>query len=487
MKGRDEMNNTGLYKKMIRMNVVPILVLGIMIMVFSFVRFTNIIYARAEEDMVNEAHSVMMAYDIFCSGNYYPVQKADGTTDFYKGDLNLTGDCSIIDRVSGVTGDEISLLYMDVRVNTTFRGPDGQRLAGVSTNADTSERVLNTGQIVQYENVKMFNDKYLVVYVPLTNEDGSIVGMVEVAKSSTSMRSTVGRAVMPMILFVVVGMLLATFLAYRSTREITGVLSGLKEFLNKVAGGNLSTELDINILKRKDELGEIAKSTTSMQKSIRSFVESDPLTKLGNRRYFLNQTERVIARSHENNQPFSIAIADIDFFKKVNDTYGHNAGDEVLKAVANELKQSMMGCGFAARWGGEEFVLCFNKMGMYDASTHLWKTLEKIREMTIRTEGYDIKVTLTFGVVEGYQTTIEKLVEEADEKLYYGKQNGRNRVVTEIEKPEDESGDRPVEIEIPPEAADIREKEPEKPAPSKKRTSQKPKAGNGKKATPAKS
>ena len=208
--------------------------------------------------MFNEAHSVMMAYDIFCSGNYYPVQKADGTTDFYKGDVNLTGDCSIIDRVSGVTGDDISLLYMDVRVNTTFRVPDGQRLAGVSTNADTSERVLNKGQIVQYENVKMFNDKYLVVYVPLTNEDGSIVGMVEVAKSSTSMRSTVGRAVMPMILCVVVGMLLATLLAYRSTREITGVLSGLKEFLNKVAGGNLSTELDINILKRKDELGGVS-------------------------------------------------------------------------------------------------------------------------------------------------------------------------------------------------------------------------------------
>ena len=459
------MKKTGLYKKMLTMAVAPILILGLSLTVFCYTRFTNTIYEQAQEDMINVARSVMLAYDMKYSGDYYPVKDASGNFDFYKGEQDITNETQIVDDFKKATGTEISLLYMDMRVNTTFASYDGTRFSGVCTNEDTTEKVLGKGQIAKYENVKMFNVDYLLVYVPLENSDGRIVGMIEVARPSTGITKSVVHAVWPILAFALGFMLFGAIVSYRSTKEITNVLSKLQTFMNKVAGGNLTTELDMDVLKRTDELGEISKSATSMQKSIRGFVETDPLTKLGNRRFFLNQTERVITRSQTSGLPFSIAIADIDFFKKVNDTYGHNAGDEVLKAVANKLKQAMTSKGFAARWGGEEFVLCFDKCDVEEAAEHLWKTLDRIREMVVSTEGFDIKITMTFGVVEGAPDKIEHLIELADEKLYYGKQNGRNRVVTTIEPNVEEPAPAPAPVEEQP--------APEPEAPKKKRTTKK--------------
>ena len=411
--------------------VVPVLLLGIVVTILSYIRFTNTIYEQTKIDMRNVANSVKFTYDSLYEGNYVLVKDLSGAYNLKKGNATVSGDNSIVDGLSAYSDSEISLIYSDTRINTTFKTPGGERYVGVGTNAETSARVL-AGEELFYDNVEMFDDKYLVLYVPLSNDNDEIVGMIEIARSSSDIRAAVFRAVWPIIILTIIGMLVTIFISFRSTSEITKVLKKLQIFMNKVAGGSLNTELDTDVLKRTDELGDISKSATSMQKSIRSFVETDPLTQLGNRRYVKNMLNKVKERYKETGQPFSIALGDIDFFKKVNDTYGHNAGDEVLKAVAATLKSMMNGKGFAARWGGEEFIMVFDRMAMYDSADWLWKILGKIREMTVEADGFEIKVTMTFGVVTGRDTNSETLVEAADEKLYYGKQNGRNQVVVDL-------------------------------------------------------
>ncbi len=432
------MKKQGLYKKMLNNAVVPILILGIAVTFLCYFRFTNTIYEQAKFDMINVAKAVMSSYDIEFPGDYHIKYRDDSTFDLYKGDAKITDVYEIVDQFADLSLSELSLIYMDMRVNTTFGRKTGKRLAGVSTNKHTSEQVLNEGEIAFYTNVPIDGHDYLVLYVPVENSDGSIVGMVEIARTVATMRRAVAKAVWPVMLVSLGGMAIAVFFSYRSTKEITSVLKKVQQFMNKVSGGNLQAELESSVLNRTDELGDISKSATAMQRSIRSFVETDPLTKLGNRRYINQQLEKIRDKARTSGLPYSLAIADIDFFKKVNDTYGHNAGDEVLKAVANVLKKSMQGKGFAGRWGGEEFILVFDKSGMYEAADHLWRVLEEIRAMVVSTEGFDIRVTMTFGVVDGTQSSIEEMVEGADEKLYYGKQNGRNRVVTEIENEEPE-------------------------------------------------
>lgn len=157
-------------------------------------------------------------------------------------------------------------------------------------------------------------------------------------------------------------------------------------------------------------------------------ANTDQLTGLCNRRYardFLNG----LAKAHDVGA-ISVCMADIDFFKKVNDTYGHDAGDEVLKAVAETFKTS---CGencLASRWGGEEFLLIFTGVNGDDAFVILENLRSMIQKHIIKMGEQEINVTMTFGLTEyDFSGNMDKAIKEADEKLYLGKTGGRNRVI----------------------------------------------------------
>lgn len=417
-----------------RVAVIPIVLLVVAITVCSYIRFSNTMYEEARDNMRIISRILESAYDTTYPGDYSIKETSKDKYDLYKGDALITEDYSIIDDISASSATEISILYMDMRIHTTFATDSGTRLAGICTNAETADKVLKGGNEVFYKDITIINDKYLVLYVPVRNSDGSVVGMIETARKRDSLSKSVMLAMWPILLLAVIGMAVALSFTYHNTLEIAGVLKKLQIFLNNVSGGNLQTELDSALSRREDELGDIAKSSVRMQRSIRAFVETDPLTGLNNRRFVSSAVTRIIERSKETGMPYSIAISDIDFFKKVNDTYGHNAGDDVLKAVAGILKNGMQGKGFAARWGGEEFILVFDKCDSTEGARTLNTILDSIRDMVVETEGYSIKITMTFGIVDGTDIDIEKMVEAADDKLYYGKTHGRNQVVLNIEE-----------------------------------------------------
>ena len=130
-----------------------------------------------------------------------------------------------------------------------------------------------------------------------------------------------------------------------------------------------------------------------------------------------------------NENPFCVCIGDIDFFKKVNDTYGHAGGDIVLKSISNILREHMNTLGFVARWGGEEFLLVFDRMELDEAASSLQSLLDKIRHMEIDYDNCLIHVTMTFGIVSGAEGDQDTLLRLADNKLYEGKAGGRNRII----------------------------------------------------------
>jgi diguanylate cyclase (GGDEF)-like protein len=162
----------------------------------------------------------------------------------------------------------------------------------------------------------------------------------------------------------------------------------------------------------------------------------DPLTGLKNRRGLHAHYERRIAtlRIYEK---AAIIMCDIDHFKRVNDTYGHNAGDEVLKFVANLLQSSIRIDDGAFRWGGEEFILLLPHSTTPQAVELAERLRKSVEDSVINFEGTDIKITMSFGVGEiNPELTTEENVEAVDAKLYYAKEHGRNRVVSVIPKEE---------------------------------------------------
>ncbi|MBR5420586.1 MAG: diguanylate cyclase [Lachnospiraceae bacterium] len=156
----------------------------------------------------------------------------------------------------------------------------------------------------------------------------------------------------------------------------------------------------------------------------------DALTGLSNRRHMNEHLAGVVFEYNRSNKPFTMAIGDIDFFKKVNDSYGHDTGDFVLSTAAGIFKQFMKGKGYVARWGGEEFLFAFENMDMEKAYRYLDELRHTIEKTPMDFKEYHFNITMTFGCEEfNPRLGIEATINRADAKLYKGKQGGRNRVV----------------------------------------------------------
>lgn len=180
-------------------------------------------------------------------------------------------------------------------------------------------------------------------------------------------------------------------------------------------------------------IGKINKKLQSMQEELKKaneFLEyhatRDNLTKLYNRRRFNEFLEAEIERSRRYKIPLSLAMFDIDHFKKINDTYGHTTGDIVLKELAKVVNETIRKYDIVARWGGEEFVILVPNSKAEETALMAEKIREKIEKYAFTEAGV---VTCSFGATE-YKDgdSIDSLVTRADQALYKAKEQGRNRV-----------------------------------------------------------
>ena len=155
---------------------------------------------------------------------------------------------------------------------------------------------------------------------------------------------------------------------------------------------------------------------------------TDPLTQLPNRRALMDEINTFLKRNVD--VPFSVAIADIDFFKSVNDTYGHNCGDYTLRQLADKLREFAGDKYKVCRWGGEEFCFFMPGLNLDEAGAVMHDLCTAVKLMPLAFEGTEFSITITIGVSENdFQSPLEAILEEADRKLYMGKNNGRDQVV----------------------------------------------------------
>lgn len=172
-----------------------------------------------------------------------------------------------------------------------------------------------------------------------------------------------------------------------------------------------------------------AKLRQSNQKLI-EMASLDALTQLPNRRSINEHLSMLVYENDRTGKPFCIAIGDVDFFKKINDNYGHDTGDYVLTTLSGLFKNIVKGRGKVARWGGEEFLFCFEGMNIQQAYAALEILRLQIEKYNFTFKDHTLKITMTFGIEEYSQIIgLESTISKADSKLYEGKNNGRNQVV----------------------------------------------------------
>jgi len=160
---------------------------------------------------------------------------------------------------------------------------------------------------------------------------------------------------------------------------------------------------------------------------IQKAANTDYLTELPNRRAFFRDAKKCIATYIEKNVPYALAMMDIDFFKKVNDVYGHDAGDHVLKVMASTLTKHL-NTGLIARFGGEEFAVLLPGLDQQQIHHRLDEFRQSVSELIISHQAQEIKFTVSLGVIFNSKEDIESQLNLADEALYHSKENGRNQI-----------------------------------------------------------
>ncbi|MFO8142569.1 MAG: GGDEF domain-containing protein, partial [Marinobacter sp.] len=157
----------------------------------------------------------------------------------------------------------------------------------------------------------------------------------------------------------------------------------------------------------------------------------DPLTRLYNRRYFMAEGEYLLEKAKSAGEPLSVIAVDIDYFKAVNDTHGHNAGDQVLTKIAAIFKQHSRSRDLIARFGGEEFVILLPGADLEEARSCAERIREAVESSALVLDGGDpIRITVSLGLAEVNASleSVEDAVNRADKALYDAKNHGRNRV-----------------------------------------------------------
>ncbi|TBO28287.1 GGDEF domain-containing protein [Aquabacterium lacunae] len=162
-----------------------------------------------------------------------------------------------------------------------------------------------------------------------------------------------------------------------------------------------------------------------VERQLRALATTDPLTQLSNRRALMDVIRHEERRLQRGRQVLSFVMADIDHFKQVNDTLGHDAGDEVLRQVSQTLAAGVRDIDHLARWGGEEFLIVLPDTDAGEAV----QVAERLRQAVARQPVRGLPITATFGVSEVREgETAEQAISRADSALYAGKRAGRNRV-----------------------------------------------------------
>lgn len=414
----------------LKMTILPLLGLGVLIMLFSSSTFKSSMQSEVESGLKNLAVAVLNTYDVAYPGDYSLKVEDEKAIVIMKGDSVISGNYDIIDSIKEKTGIDITVFYEDTRVLTTIVDSEGNRIVGTGAHPMIIKEVYKGREEQFYDNAVVKGVKYFAYYAPLYNENGACVGMISAAKPAEKVNGMIQKSISLIVALAILAMILTCLASLRFTRKIIDIIKDINSFLSSVSSGNLTSRLDEKVLARKDEFGEMGRSTVYMQKSLRELIEQDALTKLYNRRSGEIRIKNVYEKSKKTGQPFAIAIGDIDFFKKINDTYGHEAGDAVLKNVAHILNKNMAGKGFAARWGGEEFLIVYEHATLKIAVEGLCDILNYIGSSEVIYKEQKIKVTMTYGAVEGdCKKELYDLLKEADDKLYYGKENGRNKII----------------------------------------------------------
>lgn len=405
--------------RLMAMSILPIVLLGSCIMFFGILLIYGMYSDTIREELETNTYILKGCFDLTVRGDY-----TYNNGILKKGHVNIS-DSTMLYEIKNNSDVDTTIFWGDKRILTTVENSYGASVVGTQASNDVVQAVLQDGGNYFSKDLKIEECPYIGYYTPLKNEDGTIVGMVFAGTPKTKVYRSIAGVILIFLVLTMIVVLSSVFVWRRYSAGLVKDIDVIKSYLHNIADGNLTATIDRRIIDRQDEIGEIGVYADKMCGALKIMVELDSLTLLYNRR----TCNRMIKRLVEEEKPFTVVMVDIDYFKKINDQYGHACGDYILRGISSIIRECVKNGGFASRWGGEEFLLIY-ALDYEEAKRRVEEFQSKVREHVFEHEGQSIKVTVTIGVKEMEQgVPYEKIIKLADDNLYTGKRNGRNQIV----------------------------------------------------------
>lgn len=416
---KDKKKEKSIRTKLIAMVLLPIVILSLMIISIGMALLYHFYTQSVRNELTATTNIVLDCLNLTVRGDY-----AYESGMLMKGDLNIT-DSTMLYRVKEKSQIDITIFWQDTRILSTVSNRYGVSAVGTKASGDVVEAVLERGECYYSTSLDVNGVPYIGYYMPVENTDHTIVGMIFAGKQKDVVYQGIRTVLLWFLAFSGAAGIVAAIISSVYSNRMVSDISIINKFLKTISEGDLTVNLDKRIAGRNDELGMIGEYASRMRTDLKKLIERDPLTSLYNRRSCNNKLKALENGKSE----FTIIMCDIDWFKKINDTYGHDAGDYVLVTLSDLIRENVKDCGFASRWGGEEFLLVY-QLSHEAAIQKVQQIQERVREYDFTYEDKIIKVTMTFGAEADDSTRpYEQRILTADGNLYVGKKNGRDQIV----------------------------------------------------------
>jgi len=256
--------------KIFALSLVPVLVLGITMFLVAADRIANGIY---DEAYIGMQATTLAVRDIFEEGNS-GAYRMDENGMLWKGDtLNISQAVNIVDHIKQNTGIDVTIFWGDTRILTSIVNERGDRQINTRASTDVIERVLKNGETYQDRNIEILGQKYIVSYTPIYQEGSKeVVGMIFLGTPQQTVSVIINKIRIQFLLIILCMLLLVTVIAYFLVNHIISALKKNMELLDNISNGILQIEVHPNLLKRKDEIGDLAKNIVNLTDALRTIV-----------------------------------------------------------------------------------------------------------------------------------------------------------------------------------------------------------------------
>lgn len=248
--------------------LLPMVLACLIITIFSANRLRAGLEAEIEKSLKIVASSVNETYTNLYEGDYK--SGTDGGS-LYKGETLLTGETGLIDSIKTATGFDVSMLYGNMRLITTFRNPNKVRINGVGISKDVYNEI-TTGETLFLSDYSVSGNEYYILYLPLLNADGSVIGAIEAGVETANVDETINKQIVGIVAFSALFVVLAAVAVVLLSKGLVKGLIAISKYLHEIANGDLAARPDTAMQNRDDELGDIYRMAIRLQNTLRQIV-----------------------------------------------------------------------------------------------------------------------------------------------------------------------------------------------------------------------